>query len=306
MYLIKSCLSGFSNLEKPHSAGVLIRNAILFEITAYGFLWDTNQWTPEEKETARQKSIRSRENSCDKEKPSYRTIKRERKILPDRSLINRVETNHCQVCGIEISPRATHCIKHARIKHRKTERPPKCILIALARSFAFTEIAEMYGISARAVQKWFTTENLPGRKAIINSIPEDEWYTVAWNYAEYASYYENSYPKRTKEINIDDIIKSYSTGKTMKEIAIEYDKDPSTISKILKKNGIAINTQPSARIVKCPELNLQCPSIKNMAETLIKQELTHTQSVDYVKQIIREILSGKRSNYRELTFEIVE
>ena len=84
---------------------------------------------------------------------------------------------YCSSCGKEITNNSksglcSTCFNKSR---RVCERPNREELKNLIRIKPFTHIAEMYGVSDKAISKWCISENLPSKKKDINSYSDKEW-----------------------------------------------------------------------------------------------------------------------------------
>lgn len=82
---------------------------------------------------------------------------------------------YCSNCGIEISSRATLCIKCNSAIKRNTNWPTKMELKNLIRNYSFTSISKIYGVSDNSIRNWCKYYNLPYKKIDIMNISDDMW-----------------------------------------------------------------------------------------------------------------------------------
>lgn len=86
----------------------------------------------------------------------------------------------CIKCGKEITNRSKTgmCLDCYSFSTRKTERPSREELKKLIRSKSFLEIGRLFQVTDNAVRKWCKGENLPSKKAEINSYSDEEWANI--------------------------------------------------------------------------------------------------------------------------------
>ena len=78
--------------------------------------------------------------------------------------IKVVQKYFCKECGTPVSKGKELCPNCRSKQRRKVERPDALELAKLVKEKGFVYAGQEYGISARAVQKWFESEGLPHRK----------------------------------------------------------------------------------------------------------------------------------------------
>ena len=78
---------------------------------------------------------------------------------------NKKKHYYCKDCGTEITKEATYCTKCVAKHHRKVKnRPNKEELISLYKEHkSFVAIGNLYGVSDRAIAKWYAAEGLPSK-----------------------------------------------------------------------------------------------------------------------------------------------
>ena len=83
--------------------------------------------------------------------------------------------NYCIDCGKEIAVNSKRCYECSIKARRTTERPDRATLKILIRNKPFTQIANEYGVSDKAIVKWCLFEGLPHRKKDIKNYSDAEW-----------------------------------------------------------------------------------------------------------------------------------
>lgn len=86
------------------------------------------------------------------------------------------ENHKCPHCGTYIDRDAKHCTEYANFLRRKVfNRPSRNELKMLVRTYSFSRIAAMYGVSDSAIRKWCEQENLPRQSFVIKNMTDEEW-----------------------------------------------------------------------------------------------------------------------------------
>lgn len=121
------------------------------------------------------------------------------------------------------------------------------------------------------------------------------------------------------QLNEQQLITDYLEGKTVKELAKEYNCSEKTISNILHINNIKIrhnnNSQniigkgkqfqigDGIKAVFIPELNKNFPSLKDCAQWLIDNNYSKASSMEMARKSISRVLRGNRKTYCKLHFQ---
>ena len=87
---------------------------------------------------------------------------------------NNKKISYCCDCGIQIDYRAVRCATCEKKAKRVVERPERNELKKMIREMPFVKIAEIYGVSDKAITKWCSAANLPKRKEDINTYSDEE------------------------------------------------------------------------------------------------------------------------------------
>ena len=134
-----------------------------------------------------------------------------------KNIKNKHKVEHkyfCSECGKPVSRGQTRCKKCASFKSRKVARPDALKLAKMVKENGFAFVGKQYGVSGRAVQKWFEDFGIPYRKQEL----------IAW-YNEQIGIEEKpkeekpkgvfSQPKPVKQIdpNTGNVINTFSSQK---------------------------------------------------------------------------------------------
>ena len=87
----------------------------------------------------------------------------------------RAEPKRCEVCGNIIYRASTRCIKCSHLLQYVCEHPSREELKEMIRKIPFTQIAQQYNVSDKAIVKWCKSEKLPYRKKDIKQYSDEEW-----------------------------------------------------------------------------------------------------------------------------------
>lgn len=104
----------------------------------------------------------------------YENINTE-KMQQNISHLNK-KSNVCQICGKEITYKATLCKECARLNSRVVaERPPREELKDLIRNNTMIQVGKKFGVTDNTIRKWCKAVNLPSKKKEINNYSDEEW-----------------------------------------------------------------------------------------------------------------------------------
>lgn len=122
-------------------------------------------------------------------------------------------------------------------------------------------------------------------------------------------------------IDEQEVINKYNSGKTINELAIEYNKGERTISNLLHRNNIPIRrgSNPENIIGKgkqfqegdgiksvyIQELDLTFPSLKECAQWLIDNNYSKANSMEMARKSLSRALHSGRNSYCKLHFSFV-
>lgn len=123
-------------------------------------------------------------------------------------------------------------------------------------------------------------------------------------------------------LNEQELINSYLSGKNIKELSIIYNCSEKTISNILHVNNIEIRhnnniqnilgqgkqfkTGDNVKAVYIPELEQTFPSLKDCAQWLIDNNYSKANSMEMARKSISRVLRGDRKTYCKLHFQYAD
>ena len=102
-------------------------------------------------------------------------------LLKENEEIKNARKVYCKQCGKLISKGANktflcqECYKKYRQDYPPNIRPPRIVLKHLIRKFPMTVIGQMYRVTDNTIRRWCKAVNLPYKKHIILSIPDEAW-----------------------------------------------------------------------------------------------------------------------------------
>jgi group I intron endonuclease len=140
-----------------------IRNAILLDITAYGYYWKCTKYTSEFKSEYAQKKRKNQKYKGKK----HTNIKKA--VCPICGAAIFEKSNLCQLCHNKQN--GEKALKDKEQRHNVT----RDILKQEIRTISFAELGKKYGVSDNAIKKWCKTYNLPYKKSDINNYSDKEW-----------------------------------------------------------------------------------------------------------------------------------
>ena len=88
---------------------------------------------------------------------------------------NKKTNKKCSICGKAIWASSTLCTNCSNENRRIVIRPLRDELKQMIRLYAFTKIANKYGVADNTIKKWCINYNLPHKKKDILSYSDDEW-----------------------------------------------------------------------------------------------------------------------------------
>lgn len=132
-----------------------------------------------------------------------------------KNIKHRIRVAHeffCEKCAAPVSRGKTLCKKCSSERNRKVPHPNFIDLAKLVKDHGFAYVGKEYGISGRAVQKWFEQEGLPHNKAKVI-----EWYNQQLgikptiNAKQRKSIHEIMQPVKQIDIQSGKVIKIFSS-----------------------------------------------------------------------------------------------
>jgi hypothetical protein len=100
-------------------------------------------------------------------------------ILKSEDYNKEMQVYYCIKCNKNtVSKENGTCRECANKANRVVERPSREELKNMIRNIPFTQIAEDYGVSDKAITKWCKTYNLPSRKGDIKQYSDEEWSNI--------------------------------------------------------------------------------------------------------------------------------
>ena len=122
-------------------------------------------------------------------------------------------------------------------------------------------------------------------------------------------------------VNEQEIIDKYNNGKTIDELAIEYNKGYRTISNLLHRNNVKMHRGANPeniigkgkqfqegdgiKAVYIQELDLTFPSLKECAQWLIDNHYSKASSMEMARKSLSRALHSDRKSYCKLHFSFV-
>lgn len=77
------------------------------------------------------------------------------KEKPYRKYIRKIKCkSNCEICGAETKKRSNVCVKCAKIKQRRVERPPYEQLLQEIKETSYVAVGKKYGVSDKTIKKW--------------------------------------------------------------------------------------------------------------------------------------------------------
>ena len=147
---------------KINNATISIRSAILTNTKAFGFFWDSPNYSEKQKEDFKvYKLTKTKENKYKQKK------------------------HKCPICNKEIAHQSKLCrdcnatqrqIKTT--KNREEKGITRDFLKQEIRNKPFTTIAKEQGVSDNAIRKWCKLYNLPSKSSEIKKYSDEEWKNI--------------------------------------------------------------------------------------------------------------------------------
>lgn len=92
--------------------------------------------------------------------------------------VPKVPIKYCSDCGIEIPNRSRSGLCEScyrQFEKKVKDRPNREQLKTLIRTYSFTELGKIYGVSDNTIRKWCKKVNLPYRTSDIKNITDIQW-----------------------------------------------------------------------------------------------------------------------------------
>lgn len=163
---------------------------------------------------------------------------------------------------------------------------------------SFTDIGKEYDVDGNAIKKWCKTLNLPYKRFIINSIPNEIWDEVIENYSEYKDKYEKLEDEKNSKRSDENIIAMFEEGYSITWISKHCHRDNSHVKKVLLKQGYDIEYHPIETHIYCFDFNMLFISSKDIARYLVaNKDAATNKNIKSVMSSVVRTASGKRKQY---------